>query len=389
MWKYFQRIENCRHRPFERFWQTFGIDPSRHGWSGWLPTEKAAPDDAIADGQIRKVIARVGEQHDEGVRRAVAVAPRGAVRSERLARRRTRRDRRALHAADDATTISASARASGCSRWRNSIPIGCGSSCTRSPRGSLFDDRNRAIGVEYQKGERLYAAHPSASDRRRRDADRVGAARGHSRRRGVQHAAVADAVRHRRSRRARRGAAFRTRVPLPGVGRNLQDRYEVAVVNRMKKPWEALNGATFTTADPQYRDLGGAAQRRLHHQRLAAVRDPALRAGKPVPDLFCYALLADFRGYQPGYSERSVREPRLSDVGRAQRPHEQSRRLGDDHVSRSARAAGDQFPLFRRRHRCRRRRSAGGRRRRQARPPDDRRHEARSHHATRSCRATT
>jgi choline dehydrogenase len=44
-----------------------------------------------------------------------------------------------------------------------------------------------------------------------------------------------------------------TRVALPGVGRNLQDRYEVAVVNRMKKPWEALNGATFTTADPQYR----------------------------------------------------------------------------------------------------------------------------------------
>ena len=27
----------------------------------------------------------------------------------------------------------------------------------------VFDDRNRAIGVEYQKGERLYAAHPNAS----------------------------------------------------------------------------------------------------------------------------------------------------------------------------------------------------------------------------------
>ena len=27
----------------------------------------------------------------------------------------------------------------------------------------VFDDRNRAIGVEYQKGERLYAAHPGAS----------------------------------------------------------------------------------------------------------------------------------------------------------------------------------------------------------------------------------
>src|SRR5262249_59004517 len=25
--------------------------------------------------------------------------------------------------------------------------------------------------------------------------------------------------------------------------------------------------------------------------------------GLPVPDLFCYALIADFRGYMPGYSE--------------------------------------------------------------------------------------
>ena len=58
MWKYFQRIENCRHRPFERFWQTFGIDPSRHGWSGWLPTEKAEPAAAIGDRQIKKVIAQ-------------------------------------------------------------------------------------------------------------------------------------------------------------------------------------------------------------------------------------------------------------------------------------------------------------------------------------------
>ncbi len=37
---------------------TFGLDPSRHGWSGWLPTEKAAPEEAIADDQVRAVIAQ-------------------------------------------------------------------------------------------------------------------------------------------------------------------------------------------------------------------------------------------------------------------------------------------------------------------------------------------
>ena len=32
----------------------------------------------------------------------------------------------------------------------------------------------------------------------------------------------------------------------------MQDRYEVPVVNRMKKPWDMLDGATFRTSDPQY-----------------------------------------------------------------------------------------------------------------------------------------
>ena len=96
---------------------------------------------------------------------------------------------------------------------------------------------------------------------------------------------------------------IRARVPLAGVGRNLQDRYEVAVVNRMKKPWEALNGATFTTADPQYRAWAG--RRKGIYTTNGSLISVIQRSapGKPVPDLFCYALLADFRGYRPGYSE--------------------------------------------------------------------------------------
>ena len=44
------------------------------------------------------------------------------------------------------------------------------------------------------------------------------------------------------------------RIDLPGVGRNLQDRYEIGVVNRMNfERWEILEGATFSRGDPQYR----------------------------------------------------------------------------------------------------------------------------------------
>src|SRR5207302_793149 len=44
------------------------------------------------------------------------------------------------------------------------------------------------------------------------------------------------------------------RVDLPGVGKNLQDRYEVGVVNRMNfHCWASLQGARFARGDPQYR----------------------------------------------------------------------------------------------------------------------------------------
>src|SRR5260370_32570046 len=43
------------------------------------------------------------------------------------------------------------------------------------------------------------------------------------------------------------------RVDLPGVGRNLQDRYEIGVVNRLKQPWSVLAGARFEKDDPLYR----------------------------------------------------------------------------------------------------------------------------------------
>ncbi|MGH9200698.1 MAG: GMC oxidoreductase, partial [Vicinamibacterales bacterium] len=95
-----------------------------------------------------------------------------------------------------------------------------------------------------------------------------------------------------------------TRVPLRGVGRNLQDRYEVSVVNRMVKPWDMLQGATFSTSDAQYRDW--AANRKGAYISNGALLCVVQRStvGKPVPDLFCFALLTDFRGYYPGYTER-------------------------------------------------------------------------------------
>jgi choline dehydrogenase-like flavoprotein len=87
----------------------------------------------------------------------------------------------------------------------------------------------------------------------------------------------------------------------------LQDRYEVPVVNRMVKPWDMLQGARFDTTDRQYQRW--AQDRDGVYTTNGAILCVVQRSsvGKPLPDLFCYAVLADFRGYKPGYSER-IRE---------------------------------------------------------------------------------
>src|SRR5271167_4783872 len=46
---YFMRLENCHHRPVERVLAKLGPNPSRHGWDGWLHSEKAVPEAALGD----------------------------------------------------------------------------------------------------------------------------------------------------------------------------------------------------------------------------------------------------------------------------------------------------------------------------------------------------
>jgi len=44
MRKYFQKLENCHHRPIDRLlYELTRLNPTRHGFGGWLHTEKALP----------------------------------------------------------------------------------------------------------------------------------------------------------------------------------------------------------------------------------------------------------------------------------------------------------------------------------------------------------
>jgi choline dehydrogenase-like flavoprotein len=100
------------------------------------------------------------------------------------------------------------------------------------------------------------------------------------------------------------------KVELPGVGKNLQDRYEVGVVNRMNfDRWNILEGVTFGREDKAYRDW--AERREGLYTSNGAVLAAILksRTERPLPDLFCFALVGLFGGYFPGYSSLAVTKP--------------------------------------------------------------------------------
>ncbi len=100
------------------------------------------------------------------------------------------------------------------------------------------------------------------------------------------------------------------RIDLPGVGKNLQDRYEVGVVNRMSfAGWEVLKGATFSRGDAQYREWerGEDGVYASNGAVLAAILKS--KPQRPLPDLFCFALLGLFGGYFPGYSAAELTKP--------------------------------------------------------------------------------
>ena len=93
---------------------------------------------------------------------------------------------------------------------------------------------------------------------------------------------------------------------LEGVGTNLQDRYEVGLVYRMAADWQLLRGAEFIRSDPQ--GIEWAASKCGVYTSNGALLAVIRRSlpDRPLPDLFCFALLGEFRGYEPRYSTKLV-----------------------------------------------------------------------------------
>ena len=143
------------------------------------------------------------------------------------------------------------------------------------------------------------------------------------------------------------------RVDLPGVGANLQDRYEVSVVYRMREDWSFMKAPS--SGIPQRRRLfppvGESARRSLRHQRRHVCRDQEVAPGSPFAGFVLSKLVDPFRRLLSRLLKTHFGASGLSHLDRFESAHGEPRGDGDFAIHRSARSAAHQLSLFRRRQR--------------------------------------
>ena len=307
MQRYFQKLERCRYG--NPLWRALalltGLNPTGHGFRGWLTTERGMPLRLLSDFRLRRTLKRA-------LLAATAGLPKAAERWGWL-----------LTGGADPNDV----RLINDGSWGlATLPLSTARHARNGPREFLLETKARrpdkltvlrnafvtrveidpgtkaAVAVHVIEGAHLYRAsarpHGPPGRARRIEARReiILSGGAFNTPQLLMLSGVGDA-RHLVEMKVK------TVHHLPGVGRNLQDRYEIGVVSRMKRPWKTLRGSEYRTGDWPYRlwrrwGLGPY----VSNGALFSVTFPS-RPNRGQPDMFCFGLLADFHGYFPRYSE--------------------------------------------------------------------------------------
>ncbi len=322
MRRYYERLEECRHRGILRFlFRHLGWNPSRHGFGGWLASETAEIKLLLEDRGLLWLVRwsafknlfsfRSGRGLWKDLKQALKQVAFSVItwfdpNSWWSVVRRSEGFRMAPLSRNAGCRTGSRERLLAAEKQSEGrLTIRLGALATRV----LLDEDQRAIGVEYLEGTHLYKAdalhQPEESGTKRqvrasREVILAGGAFNTPQLLQLSGIGPADLLQRHK---------IPVRVDLPGVGANLQDRYEITVVLRMNKPFSSFTGATLAPPKPdeepdlqfqQWRTGKGVYTTNGTVMSFIKRSRPEL----PDPDLFLFGLVTDFRGYYPGYSER-------------------------------------------------------------------------------------
>ena len=308
---YFERVERCT---YVRWWQRLLGNRRRHGYDGWLST--SLPDASVA-------------LHDASLLGEILSAARAELRSAVGGLSRIEDFHRYLRTWLDPNDWRV---AGGSLRGLWLVPLATADGRRTGTREHILraaaephrnlvvqthalatkvvlDDELAAVGVEYLDVPHAYGAdprtaHPSqpiAASKRVLVRNEVILAGGAF---STPQLLKLSGIGPREELEAH---GIPVRVDLRGVGENLQDRYEVGVVSRLRDDrFTLLDGCSF--APP----VGDGAEDRCftawRHGKGAYTSNGAVVAIVPRADLFIFGLPARIEGYYPGYSGDLARQ---------------------------------------------------------------------------------
>jgi choline dehydrogenase len=291
------------------------VNKGRHGFDGWLHTTMADPKLAIQDEGILDVLLRATKTslgdlfgrplnpielldtyYDPNDWR-VRGKPDGIWRipiAVRSGRRNSTRER----------VLDVSRR------YPDRLVVRTGALVTRV---LLEGDDNVAAGVEYLPQPHAYRADPTPTAEPQPDPVRVRARREVIVSGGAFNTPQLLKLSGVGPRDELERFGIPVKVDLPGVGENLQDRYEVGVVSKMRRPFGLTEGLTF--APPPADARPDRAYVEWENGRGVYASNGALvgiversRDDLATPDLFVFGLPAHFTGYAPGYSKQLLQQ---------------------------------------------------------------------------------
>jgi choline dehydrogenase-like flavoprotein len=294
MQRHRRAVEACRHRSLYRLLSWLGMDPTGHGWNGWLQVERAMPLKAFGDLRLIRMLARLALTdlgRDRGWRQRLRIFltdwgdpnDRRRAGGEQLCYLPLATRRHGRNGTRERLLDVARRHPGRLEIW------------SRTWARELLFDGARATGVRW---ERTLADGTTAQGDVMAAREVIVAAGAFETPKLLMLSGIGDPA-----ELAACGIASRLALP---VGRNLQDRYEIGVVHGMRKPWESLRGARFAPGDRLYRQWRWL-RRGMYTSNgtaIAALRRSS-KAVRPDPDLAIMGLLGRFSGYRDGYAADS------------------------------------------------------------------------------------
>jgi choline dehydrogenase len=327
---YFERLENCKYVPNPQSLRGIVEDVASsiteliehredwrdwthgHGFDGWLPTCEADPKLVLKDPELVVLLLK-------GVREALAEHV-----GNPLVRTLTRFDPNdSRNAAESPEGLAftplavENGRRTGPREYLLRVQKEHPDDLTiqmNSLANRVLFDGTKAIGVEYLEGRHLYGADPSqiadpsAAPRRqvfaRREVILAGGAF------NSPQLLMLSGVGPRAELEALHIPVI---ADVPGVGKNLQDRYEVGVISSCARDFSLLQGATFEppeeSAGPDAFFTSWSANGTGIYASNGTLIGIVKRSNssRKDPDLYIFGLPGFFKGYFSGYSKQTER----------------------------------------------------------------------------------